>query len=482
MLWSICFLSLFLAWAHPALGTSWVLWVCMGLVGVMCHTVVIHKLQAKDNWLTPDIVFSSLFVLGHFGATFLLLLRLLPYSAEQFWDSSVICPSVCLATAGLAAFLAGYYHQREYSLDYATRRERGSAILEYAPHLELWHRIGRMVTWFGMGLLVVFVYCGGENFLGTYSGTGVDVGSSEMHGRIFVISYRGLVLMLGLIVPLGLLRSCLRRSTYFHCNVAAWFVLAYSLLLCLHGDRNGGLVALFVLFAFISEISKPFNARHLFAMSFLCVAVFFLMGAVRHASDRSIRSMTTAFQSRPVGSHSTWWTDLILEVGSPSQTLNCLMSTVPSELEFGYGRRKTHDVVAFVPLATGIFGDLDLLTPTYETFNSANLATDIITGGRNDYGAGTSIVADAYVDFGRAGVVVSLFGLGLFSRFLQEKARAMVRLRWWIIYAAFVGSLACAARYTLLSLFENIPTLLGSFLLVSAFFGLSDNLRRHTIA
>ena len=151
----------------------------------------------------------------------------------------------------------------------------------------------------------------------------------------------------------------------------------------------------------------------------------------------------------PVGS--------LVELALSVRTLAVSVESVPKEFDYHYGGFQLQQIAAVVPGAQGLVnrvvygGD-----PKYD--GSANFITYLIHRRPVDYGDGSSIMADLYLDFGLAGAIILMFVFGRFiSRIEIDIHRGNIRFGFrFIIFMTFLSNAIYLSRSTIMLEFSGI--------------------------
>lgn len=101
-----------------------------------------------------------------------------------------------------------------------------------------------------------------------------------------------------------------------------------------------------------------------------------------------------------------------VELAMSIKTLNYSIANVPKKYDYGYGIFQAKYLASVIP---GFWGGVMNLFNIEEKYNgSSSFITYLIQGNDPQYGNGSSVVADFYLDFGLPGVILGLFLFGVF--------------------------------------------------------------------
>jgi hypothetical protein len=96
--------------------------------------------------------------------------------------------------------------------------------------------------------------------------------------------------------------------------------------------------------------------------------------------------------------------------------LRATVETFPDVYEFSHGVLKLIQFSTIIPFSGKFY--LPYLDPDYTS--SAVMLGDIMLPAGADYEPGTNVISDSYIDFGVLGVMVILFGIGLFAKAIRN--------------------------------------------------------------
>ena len=215
------------------------------------------------------------------------------------------------------------------------------------------------------------------------------------------------------------------------------------------GDR--GPVISYLLLIFLPILIFNFKG---FKNQFLLLTILFLgsvflsyIGEIRSRSfdDSYLERLSTSNINSRYGYYDS---DNILfnstiELALSGRCLNHAIINVPSKQDYFYGYFQFQHLVSSIPFLNGFM--LNYVFDYDSEFDgSANLITYFIQGKNPNYGDGTSINADLYLDFGLYGPIFGLFLLGsFFSRWdkILISNTKITFINWVFIMIFFSGSI-----------------------------------------
>jgi hypothetical protein len=147
----------------------------------------------------------------------------------------------------------------------------------------------------------------------------------------------------------------------------------------------------------------------------------------------------------------------LIELALSSRTLAVSVRDVPSEFDYQYGMFQFQQLVSIVPGAQRLINNIVYDgNPIYD--GSANFITYLIHRRSVDYGDGSSVIADLYLDFGIIGVVIVMFIFGRFiSRIELDVHQRNIKLDLrFLAFMAFLSNAIYLSRSTIMLEFAGI--------------------------
>ena len=357
------------------------------------------------NWLTIDILALFTFWLVHFlfPAYWVMGKHLVTADSLSVWvNEAVVCRATMMSISAMAAFAIGFniiknrYLNVIWELPY-----------DYAGLIRWKWAANILFVMSGIFIALLILVVGATLFSGQYSGA-----LESYSGKIIII-----ILSLTLEMSLSLMTFVAASMTgKWKIGITAKlffiFIITYILIL---GDRGmAARIALVAAFGY-SETVKGVSFKKL---AIVIIAGTFLMAVVQIARTSPERTLPSFVKTALEFKDEINVEAGFLNLGSSARTLYAAVDAVPSGYNYFYGKLKMGEIIAFVPFGNKLLG---IVTSQY--INSQYFLTWIMFG--NFYsGAGSTVVADIYLDFGYPGVVIVMFLLGFFCKWLQQRFRS----------------------------------------------------------
>lgn len=178
-----------------------------------------------------------------------------------------------------------------------------------------------------------------------------------------------------------------------------------------------------------------------------------------------------------------WFDDSVpgsdfIELALSVRTLAVSIRDVPQEFSYQNGMFQIQQIVSVIPGLQGIVNKV--FYGGNNIFNgSANFITYLIHRRPVDYGDGSSVIADLYLDFGAVGVIVVMFLFGRFmSRIESDVFTRNIKLDLrFLVFLSFIANSIYLSRSTIMLEFSNILLSLCLIKLVLLFLGYSAEKR-----
>ncbi|MDO6693225.1 O-antigen polysaccharide polymerase Wzy [Aliiglaciecola sp. 3_MG-2023] len=290
---------------------------------------------------------------------------------------------------------------------------------------------------------------------GAYSGS--DVGSSTENGLYFLLNHFSL-----LVAAIFIAKKALGQKISKLLMISILVVLFWCLVLLVLGDRNTffihGIVLLGGYFTFCRRISYVGLA----ATVFVGIALYGVIEQSRKLEERSFSSIASSISDSEDNKSSFFEGSL----NNTTISLRASISYLEKTDESFQGKFKAIGLLGVIPLVRGMIVD-----PNDPFTNSAEVNTTEILGANATWSVGTNIVSDSYLDFGVYGVVILLFIVGLFTKFVENGVRQNHGdLQYIVIYLFSLALISELPRYAFSFPIRNLVWLFLLFFIYKKFF------------
>ncbi len=439
----LMFLVSLVAWliAPPVLSRLY-MYLCLALaIGAIVFQFIYHASGPRTtNWFSVDIIFMLAFFTVHFVYPLFWAVGLAPSSYEIWINEAVVCRATMMSVCGFLAFALGFNVLADrYS------HVQWPVLMDNIT-LQRWRTLGKVFLVIGVLVAGIYILLLGELLtIGVYQSTPGEYREHVI--KMLLVTLMRIAFVL-LTVAAAMLTG--KWKIGWLSKIAILMLLAWILIL---GDRSLAFGLAAILVAAYSEYAKRISFKKLVLF---IAAGFFLAGVVRvarYSPERTVSSFVKTAQEK--SEEITWDTGLMNFAGSV-RTVYAAVDIVPQQHDYFYGRLEISGLAGIIPFSRR------LLPKKIEYTTSASYLTWVMHAGDFSSGVGTTIIADTYMDFGLIGVVAVMFGVGLLSKHIQQKARATCSLTWAVAHACLIASLALIPRYSMTYLVRDVlwPVLL----------------------
>lgn len=400
-----------------------------GLLGIYIFifftAIFIHLFSEWDNknWFRLDVIFLLGYGIVHFQWP--IMSAISDIYPEKYAKVSMTSYQVNYATwlsaVGIVSWFLGYSLLAKKTVPDTVR---------YSFNY-------KKLLWLTIILSGLFLSTAGSDYLsgGIYKGSqGTGVGEG-------VSVYFQLLLSISIIVLTAVV--LLDKKDNFDTNSIAWLLnldkkylfisIGYVLLFLSIGDRGAAIQVIFAFLILFGSLIRSITLVELIVISIIGGLLLTIIGLGRSAYDGDI--LSSGLDNLEIMSGY----DITLELADSIRTLHSTLATVPGYHDYFYGKLWLDRLLSVIPLAQNIYLQLSE-DVTYE-MSSAGYITYLKYGLNPTSGEGTSLIADAFINFGLAGVLICLFLLGMFFKKAQNELRLQQNY-YWMIIAALLGSIA----------------------------------------
>lgn len=391
-------------------------------------------LGMPNGWFQVDLMFLIMFFLVHFWF----------WIAQQFdlgemkWMLNAYLGSanysIALATLGMSSFILGFNIRA---------REQIQPCISLV-NAARWKSLGYVVFYAGVTVTCFYlVVVGPEALEGGYSGSAV--------GNLLA---RSSYLLEGILLKLGILILLISyanpRKIIPQCKLPLFILSLILIMYLVMGDRSEFFFTIAVVIFAYSRYYKKIS----FPVLIIGILVSaFLMNAVQLARRDQDRSLNTIAKVMTDDRRNVSVTAGLNNIAASGGVLLAAVSAIAEKHEYFYGELKTKELLGIIPYGRTFFLGSE---PAGDVSTSSDFLTHYILGPHSNTGTGTTIVADLYIDFGPAGVVLGLFLLGYIANTVNMKADRGSSIIYAVVFCYFAGLLVMLPRYSFLMIIRGL--------------------------
>lgn len=414
-----------------------------------------YTLPKPTNWFSVDVLFVLTFFIVHFGYTFFWLLGIAPSTIEIWRDTTIVCYAAMMSVSALAVYLIGYHCLREQ-----LTRTQLPAVFNITA-LQKWRWMGRIILTAGVITLIIYRSLLGEQLVeGVYAGAVGGYLPRVIHILLHILLKVGMVL---------LSIACIQMTGKYKIGIVPKIVIVFFLsYVFILGNRQRFVAYVLVLVVAYSEYRKPISLKMIIVGMFVGAFVVAIGLAGRLSPERTLKSFVeTSIASK----EEITLKGGMLNIATSVRTLHEAVSVVPGTQPYLMGKLKVSEVLSLIPFAHRVYRVKRI------EYTSSSLFLTWSIYGSFASGAGTTIIADLYLDFGYPGVIVCMYLLGLLCKYIQQIARRSGNVVSGVGHCCLVATVTLMPRFNVLSsLFREVLWPVLMVLLLQAILGLRPQL------
>lgn len=318
-----------------------------------------------------------------------------------WYDQAKVCKALCLANVALNSFLIGYlyikkrYKERQYSFEFCQFR-----------NLELLY----FICWC---LVILYIITIDKTYLFNGYGKNAQMGDSAFHLSIWIQ---------GVLIAYVVMKSYQMKQVGVHISLKKYLrdfsrplilCLIMTILILMSGRRTEAIR--FILLLIISYIYIRNYKIHLVKLIIPIIILGFTFSVL--AMIRIDGNATISEASDIIFNANTIFPPT-QELAFNISSLHIALANIPDNYPYLYG---IPTIIGFATIIPGLQPLVISYCNIPEIFqNSATLICFAAVGEVRYYSLGTSILADAYINFGIAGIVFVPLVLGVVLRKLED--------------------------------------------------------------
>lgn len=397
----------------------------------------------STNYFRIDILFILGFSIVHFQWPIMMAFsEIEPIRFSKLYSNSIyINYGTWLSLLGLISWLIGF------SFNFRKKYNKKS---KYQIRYQ-------KLLWFSYFLFVSFILFAGQSFLNgdVYNKHGSSDPISGVAGYIYILFNISIIILTVSIIY--------NNRNFYKGSLIRWLmildpkylllVIVYIFIFLKAGDRGGPLQIVMAFFIIFGVLVRPINVKEFIVLILSGALVMTVIGIVR-ASDLGALNNFQIVSGY----------DLTINLANSARTLYMGLSNVPEYHDFFLGKLWLGNILGAIPFAQGTY--LKISGDEAHLINTANYITFMRYGLNAHTGEGTSLIVDIYLNFGKYGVIVAMFTLGLFFKKVQIELESMNSFH-WIVIAGILGSVTFYMGRA--GIFTPLKAILWSFILVMIF-------------
>lgn len=283
-------------------------------------------------------------------------------------------------------------------------------------------------------ITVLFVISGGVlMFVGVYAGS--DTGDITSNAIFSLVSF---------FYILGGIHSIYVYYKTKKTPLISWVIILavaiWCFLLLFLGDRNTFFILAIALSGGVFTFLRGIKRITIVFFVFIGMFLYNVVEVSRSLDDKSIDNVIESFTDSNQSEKNDYGANSF-----NTTTIGCRASLaiVPEKKDFFYGKFKLVSLTSLVPYSSRLFfDDSDVL------LGSSAVLTDEMIGLTADWGVGTNILSDCYMDFGLIGVIFFMIVLGFYGGYIKNTLlRNPENIKTFFLYIIIMAYYSEIARY-----------------------------------
>lgn len=397
------------------------------ILSLLClvNIIVFWRTTTKDysSWIRYDTLFLLGFVIVHFQIPFLASIGVEPTDPSFVWiNKKVVNYATWLSTVVLLLWILGF-------LFYMNRKKIIKKAIDYKVNTQ-------KIDYLLIIIFVLFIGLVGSEFLaGSYDGgDNWGVGATYAYLLLSVTLYLKIIYFFINHQDIKITKS--NFMSIVMKNKAFVFILCFYVLIFLAaGDRGPVMeVGLLTIGAYsIYQRKIPLGA---FVLMIFLGATLFTVISYGRSSDVTYRSGNILEQGYTNLQKSNSDFNPTDELATSTRILYRAIDVVPDSHPYLYGLTMFSDIVGVIPFGGSTYLQLTQLPDMYKS--SSYFFTILGQGSFFEYGEGSEIIADIYINLGIYGVLILMFFFGYFISYLTFNAYSLKSHRLMLVYLLLI--------------------------------------------
>lgn len=436
----------------PNGADQWVIWPCL----IIFYYYFIQALRSpiiiwKDitTYLKIDLLLLLFYYLLFYMPYQTYVLGMSDLRKSNFLENTYADytnPSIIACTIGLIAFMMAFNRK--------SRQKRPRVFKTYTR--KQYRRLFGILLPLLLVLSGLFYVTGFAQFVSdAYNGS--DTGDSTTDGIYFLVFFFFAIISALVVIYYSRYKKLRPGMIGF-----LIFCAAFSALLLISGDRNTFFLLAIILgggyYTYLNKIGLVKIAVFVAGALFL----YQIIEISRTADKRSVGAIIEAIEKGDTKNGSS--TEDLDESSFTNTTIATRFAFlgVPTRHDYFYGKFKIIGLGGIIPYSRALYVSKN------DPYTSSS---DFLTAAMgSSFSVGSSIIADAYTDFGLIGVIGIMYLLGAIAKYIQTKAQYNPNsIKWHVVYLLTLGTFAEVSRYSFDFIIRNLVWSVMVFGLFEAF-------------
>lgn len=352
------------------------------------------RFNLSPQLLRHSVFFIILYVIVFFQVDIDYILGIIGTDNSRLWiDNRIVAKALALSCVGLNSLLCG--------LQFYTLRNKN-----YSGDIDIYISSPKHLCLLGYIMLFAYIALTDTSYLvGGYTR-----GEENSTNYVIMVLLQSVIIAMCVLYGYKIKKNNKKTLDWRQYRYPLLLLLLYIFVIVISGRRGSAIrigSLMLIVYAYVMELR--INYKNVLLCIVGAVLLFSLVGIMR-GDTTSVKEGFDALSEQETIMPAT------REMANSVNTLHIAVSEVPERIGYNYGLTFFHTFCVLIPgldrfyrsfLADGVVMDsAEFLTYTY-------FGKDI------EYGLGSSVIADIYISFGMTGVIIVMFILGAFLKYLE---------------------------------------------------------------
>lgn len=411
--------SLFLIYLNPNLKIIMPLSLAILFINFVSW-ISKEKKSGPINWFNPIFLFNISYFIVFFQIPLMVFLGFKLYNVSvSSYDPELISYCLAISLSGICAFFLG----EEIFNNYLRNRKGKSPNISFFYGKQIKTDFTKSILILGIFTFFILFIIENGGFRNTI---GFEYGTKGVFfkGRV---DYYGLLIFV--LIHVLIILELERLISFYKIPIKGIFqkidkkvfitviVIIFSFIIS--GDRGSAIELAFILVGPYFILSQRLKLRSAIIILIVASLLMSLIGLAR--SSTSTEYLGELKYKFDIMSENPLWPSY--ELAGSFWTFYIAVDLFPKYFNYTAGKKIFFNMLSFIPFSAKIFRSIEINERANYIYSSSLFFTNIINRGRFTSGAGTSLLADAYMEYGIISTIIYLFFYGIILAWSSFKIR-----------------------------------------------------------
>lgn len=223
------------------------------------------------------------------------------------------------------------------------------------------------------------------------------------------------------------------------------------------GDRGSILQLASTILFIYALIVRPISFKSFLILIAIGAIVMTIVGLGRNTGENIINKGYSSLEKNiSTGNEPALYT-LTKDLSSTARIFYKSLEHVPEKHDYFYGKTMLSDILSPIPFLNSIFIQITEFNETsLREFSTADYITYLIQGKFNKWGEGSNLLGEIYINFGKFGILVILFLLGIFFKKIHIEIHSFNNINYLLIATILSSYIIYLPRSSLFGILKPI--------------------------